>query len=161
MIGVVARTGRRKRDQEEVGMRLLNSTTAFVLIALFLIATGLSLVQHGEEIDLPRPRPGTFPLRNQRAAVAVGRQIAVSELASGARARDVNLDRVELLTGLDKEGIYRNDPVFKTRHAIWIVTFRGLFSPQRDLGETKPVYTTLTVRLFADTGSVLGVEMRR
>lgn len=110
--------------------------------------------------------PGTFPLKEESDAVAVGRTVALGHLVEGVRARDVKLISVqltgaaELVATMNTEGSYPDDSFAQALDGVWLVTFTGSFSPKHYGRDNPPVFHTMTIILNAQDGGVAGVEMR-
>jgi hypothetical protein len=136
----------------------LFSTIVMVVLVLFLPP------DRGKSQTL---LPGKGPINTEADATAIGRSIAIAELAENARANQIvhmstrRIAAIDYGEEVEKLGIGANSTVVQAQTGdVWLVTFTGSFSTKRGpAGWKSPVFSKLAIYLDATTGNVLGVGM--
>jgi len=143
-----------------------------ILIASVVLLFGL--IYKVEVVSSQRAMPGTGPLRSRSDVVAVAQTVANINSTSPVQNRP-SLESLQNISPTefreiqtDQFGLgYQNslalfnvDGDLALSKIIWIVTFRGAFSPRKSPpGVLVPMYSLIDVILDARDGSVIGIHM--
>ena len=117
----------------------------------------------------PGAMPGTFPITDEEGSIAVGRTVALANMAEDTRESQIVCVKSQKLSSnkfsqvlkesgdkVEPSAIVGPEPI----GGIWLVTFSGVSSPRRlPYGAEIPVYSKIDILLDGRDGSVIGVHM--
>lgn len=148
------------------------NSIVIIAIAIVFVVIFVGLLNIPETARSQGAMPGSGPLKNESDAIAIARTVAGFSSTNHDPSQLIldsskNINATEFQELLKAEGTNVDPAILKNIEPndalsgkIWIVKFRGSFTPDRTPpGVTPSVYSIIEVFLDAQDGSVIGIHM--